>query len=63
MPQSKDNLYQDINQWGCPWSDSNELYNSETECDNNCFNCIEGDGQCVMYNYIFNFSFWQYTEV
>ena len=52
MPQSKDNLYQDINQWGCPWSDSNELYNSETECDNNCFNCIEGDGQCVMYNYI-----------
>jgi len=52
MPQAKDDLYQDINQWGCPWSDNNQLYTSEIECNNNCFDCEEASRDCSMYNYI-----------
>ena len=52
MPQSKDDLYQDINQWGCPWAEDNQLYTSESECDNNCFDCEQVPRDCSMYNYI-----------
>ena len=52
IPQPKDDLYEDINTWGCPWSETNELYTSETECDDICLKCDGKEGQCVMYNYI-----------
>ena len=29
MPQPKDDLYQDIDQWGCQWSEDNQLYSKD----------------------------------
>ena len=52
MPQPKDDLYQNIDQWGCQWSEDNQLYSNENECDDNCFDCLGDSKDCAMYNYI-----------
>ena len=52
MPQPKDDLYQNIDQWGCQWSEDNQLYSNEDECDDNCFDCLGDSKDCAMYNYI-----------
>jgi len=52
MPQPKDDLYVNINQWGCQWAEDNTLYLNEDECDNNCFDCLGDSQNCAMYNYI-----------
>ena len=42
----------DMDQWGCPWSEDNILYSNEDECDNICVDCLGESKDCVMYNYI-----------